>query len=115
MPAGRRSTSGLAAPIILVQQSFGQSYSVIRGRELVEMDRVGTNGCRERLAQLEKQIARLNRRETRLGRISGKYWRARRILGAFGIILTIGLYALAGDRGALPALLLSVTAFAELA
>src|SRR5262245_54858779 len=73
------------------------------------------SGCGERLVQLEKQIARLDRREAHLSLISNKYWQARRIVMAAGIILTIALFELAGDRAGLLALLVSAGAFAAIA
>src|SRR5262249_49603661 len=82
---------------------------------LVETERAGPSGCRQRLGQLDKQIARLNRRDVKLGRLSDKYWRARRIILGIGIILTIALYELAGDRRGLPSLGVSTAVFAAVA
>src|SRR5262245_23356896 len=81
----------------------------------MKTDRVRPNGCGERLVQLEKQIARLDRRAGGLREISNKYWRARRVLLAAGIVLTIASFELASNRAVLLALVISAAAFAVLA
>jgi hypothetical protein len=81
----------------------------------MKTDRVRPSGCRERLAELENQISRLNRREGALLQISNKYWRARRIWLVVGIILTIGVYELGGDWTGLLAFLFSVGVFIGIA
>lgn len=82
---------------------------------MVEMGGVRPVGCEERLGHLEKQIARLMRRETGLRLISNKYWRARRTILGGGLILTVAAYGLAGDSALLLALLISVSTFAAVA
>src|SRR5262249_42655236 len=81
----------------------------------MKTDRVRPIECGERVVQLETQIKRLTRRETVLGGISNKYWRARRIALAAGILLTIALFELAGDRAGLLSLLISAAGFAAIA
>ena len=53
-----------------------------------------------RLQQLERQIARLERRATFLGEISRKYWNARRILFIAGVLLALGFCSVAGKTPA---------------
>lgn len=56
------------------------------------------NAGMTRLAQLKKQIARLEYRAEALNKISKKYWRARRIIFVSGILLALGFCSLAGSR-----------------
>lgn len=51
-----------------------------------------------RLTQLDKQIARLRRRESVLNEISRKYWNARRIIFASGALLALVFCSFAGSR-----------------
>src|SRR6185295_13675097 len=51
-----------------------------------------------RLTQLDKQIARLRRRESVLNEISRKYWNARRIIFVSGALLALVFCGLAGSR-----------------
>src|ERR1051325_1613624 len=51
-----------------------------------------------RLNQLDKQIARLRRRESVLNEISRKYWNARRIIFVSGALLALVFCGLAGSR-----------------
>src|SRR5262249_34752128 len=81
----------------------------------MKTDRERPNGCRERLVQLDRQIGRLERREAELRRISNKYWKARRISLAAGLILTIAAFEVSGDRPGLLALLISAATFAAIA
>jgi hypothetical protein len=52
-----------------------------------------------RLAQLEKQIARLERRAKRLNEISSKYWTARRITFVLGALFALAFCNFAGRTG----------------
>src|SRR5262249_54815436 len=71
--------------------------------------------CGKRLVQLDRQIGRLDRRDSRLRQISNKYLQTRPILFGGGIILTIALFEVAGDRAGLLALLISAAAFGGIA
>jgi MutS domain V len=51
-----------------------------------------------RLQQLDKQIARLRRRENVLDEISRKYWNARRIIFICGALLALAFCSFAGSR-----------------
>ena len=51
-----------------------------------------------RLRQLEKQIARLERRAKVLNQISSKYWTARRIIFIAGVLLALAFCNFAGTR-----------------
>ena len=51
-----------------------------------------------RLTQLDKQIARLRRRESVLNEISRKYWNTRRIIFVSGALLALVFCGLAGSR-----------------
>jgi MutS-like protein len=53
-----------------------------------------------RLVQLEKQIARLERRAKTLNEISQKYWIARRIIFVSGVLLGLAFCNFAGSRAA---------------
>src|ERR1041385_3523346 len=53
-----------------------------------------------RLAQLDKQIARLRRRAVGLNEISRKYWIARRIILVWGVLLARGFCNFAGSKPA---------------
>ena len=53
-----------------------------------------------RLDQLQKQIARLERRADQLNVISGKYWTARRIIFAAGALLALAFCNFAGTTSA---------------
>ncbi len=64
------------------------------------MKRVIVNGYMIRLVQLEKQIARLERRAKTLNEISRKYWTARRIIFVSGVLLGLAFCNFAGSRAA---------------
>ena len=64
------------------------------------MKRVIVNGYMIRLVQLEKQIARLERRAKILNEISRKYWIARRIIFVSGALLGLAFCNFAGSRAA---------------
>ncbi|HZN07254.1 MAG TPA: hypothetical protein VFB65_10725 [Pyrinomonadaceae bacterium] len=51
-----------------------------------------------RLQQLQKQIARLERRTAFLSEISRKYWNVRRVMFVAGVLLALGFCSLAGTR-----------------
>ena len=51
-----------------------------------------------RLNQLDKQIARLQRRESVLNEVSRKFWLARRIIFVSGALLALVFCGLAGSR-----------------
>ena len=53
-----------------------------------------------RLVQLDKQIARLERRATTFNEISRKYWTARRIIFVCGVLLGLAFCNFAGSRAA---------------
>lgn len=53
-----------------------------------------------RLEQLDKQIARLQRRAVGLNEISRKYWTARRIILVCGVVLAIAFCNFAGNKAA---------------
>jgi hypothetical protein len=53
-----------------------------------------------RLQQLERQIARLERRATFLGEISRKYWNVRRVIFIAGVLLAMVFCSVAGTRPA---------------
>jgi hypothetical protein len=53
-----------------------------------------------RLLQLEKQIARLERRAATLNQISRKYWNARRIIFVCGVVLALAFCNFAASRAA---------------
>lgn len=53
-----------------------------------------------RLAQLDKQIARLGRRAEGLNQISRKYWNVRRIIFVCGVLLALTFCGLAGTTAA---------------
>ncbi|HKY44582.1 MAG TPA: hypothetical protein VJM50_15945, partial [Pyrinomonadaceae bacterium] len=53
-----------------------------------------------RLLQLEKQVARLERRAKILNEISRKYWTARRIIFVCGLLLGLAFCNFAGSRAA---------------
>ena len=53
-----------------------------------------------RLVQLDKQIARLERRARTLNEISKKYWTARRIIFVCGVVLGLAFCNFAGSRAA---------------
>ncbi len=52
-----------------------------------------------RLQQLQKQIARLERRTEFLNQISRKYWNARRIIFIAGGLLALVFCNVSGNRG----------------
>ena len=52
-----------------------------------------------RLPQLEKQIARLQRRTEFLNRISSRYWNARRIIFVAGVLLALAFCNFSGRKG----------------
>src|SRR5262245_43753689 len=63
-----------------------------------------------RLEQLDKQIARLERRADVLNAISRKYWTARRIIFVCGVLLALALCNFAGSAVAwIVAALLSIS------
>ena len=51
-----------------------------------------------RLQQLQKQIARLERRAAFLGEISRKYWNVRRVIFVVGVLMALGFCSVAGTR-----------------
>src|SRR5688572_16389667 len=51
-----------------------------------------------RLQQLQKQIARLERRTAFLSEISRKYWNVRRVMFVAGVLMALGFCSLAGTR-----------------
>src|SRR5262245_19421269 len=51
-----------------------------------------------RLQQLERQIARLQRRSEFLDEISRKYWNARRIIFVVGVLLALSFCGVSGTR-----------------
>jgi len=53
-----------------------------------------------RLEQLDKQIARLRRRNELLNQISSKYWTARRIIFVGGVLLALAFCNFAGNKAA---------------
>ena len=53
-----------------------------------------------RLQQLERQIARLERRAAFLGEISRKYWNVRRILFVASVLIALSFCSVAGTRAA---------------
>jgi hypothetical protein len=53
-----------------------------------------------RLDQLDKQIARLQRRAAGLNEISGKYWTARRVIVICGVLLALAFCNFAGSKPA---------------
>ena len=51
-----------------------------------------------RLQQLQKQIARLERRAAFLGEISRKYWNVRRVIFVVGVLMALGFCSVAGTK-----------------
>lgn len=54
--------------------------------------------CMTRLQQLDRQIARLQRRTEFLNEISRKYWNARRVIFVAGALLALGFCSASGTR-----------------
>src|SRR6188474_2775867 len=73
--------------------------------------------CMIRLRQLERQIARLERRAAFLQEISRKYWNVRRVMFVAGVLIALSFCSVAGTRvawivaGLLTALFAVVTVF----
>jgi hypothetical protein len=68
-----------------------------------------------RLDQLDKQIARLQRRATSLNEISRKYWTARRIIFVSGLLLALAFYSFSGNRTAWSVAALATIVFSVVA
>ena len=64
------------------------------GQKLMEVDTIGNENVFQRL---QNRIARLKRRVDHLERISARYWRARRLILACGIFLTLAFCRYSGQ------------------